>query len=89
MKLGIKVGIFKKKNDAVINHLNEWGRATFNSAYKYYSNMAKSEGENVLKMFDDWWHGKYNKKEYMARYTEEECEVADSIIFTAISGGFG
>ncbi len=29
------------------------------------------------------------KKEYITRYTEEECEVADSIIFTAISGGFG
>ncbi|PDZ55717.1 hypothetical protein CON15_19445 [Bacillus cereus] len=89
MKLGIKIGIFKKKNDAVLNHLNEWGGAVYDSAYKYYSNMAKNEGENVLKMFDDWWHGKYNKKEYIARYTEEECEVADSIIFTAISGGFG
>ncbi|MGP0689763.1 hypothetical protein ACW5UC_24775 [Priestia aryabhattai] len=70
--------------------LNKWGARAFNNAYLYYSEMAKSENENVFMIFDDWWHGEsVYSAEYMGKCTEEDHDMADGIIMTAISNGFG
>jgi lysophospholipase L1-like esterase len=80
----------KKEYNKVMDELNKWGAAMYDNAYKYYSNMAKGENENVFKIFDDWWHGKcVSTKEYMSNYTEKDNRTAGDIILTAISNGFG
>ncbi|AKO91950.1 hypothetical protein BEH_07460 [Priestia filamentosa] len=86
--------VFKTENkierDKTMDELNEWGAKVFNDAYKYYSDLARNENENVFKIFDDWWKGKcVSTEEYMSKHTKENNDLAYGIIMTAISNGFG
>ncbi|AOZ61946.1 hypothetical protein QCM8_25 [Bacillus phage QCM8] len=80
----------KKEEDKVMEELNKWGAQMYAEAYAHYSALAKSEGDKVFTIFDDWWHGKsVCTDEYKSNYTEEEHRTASSIILTAVSNGFG
>lgn len=73
-----------------MDELNKWGAKAYGDAYEHHLEWAKNEGENVAKIFDDWWHGKcVTTEEYAANFTEWENRRAGDIILTAISRGFG
>ncbi len=80
----------KKIDDKLMDELNKWGAKVYGDAYRYYSNMAKEDNENVFRIFDDWWHGMcVTTQEYSSQFSEEDNKRAGNVILTAISSGFG
>ncbi|PAV30292.1 hypothetical protein CIL05_07430 [Virgibacillus profundi] len=80
----------KKEHDNVMEHLNNWASQMYSSEYDRCMKVAKSRNENVVAIFDDWWHGKrVYTDEYRLKYSKDDYDNASGIILETVSNGFG